>query len=268
MESAPFSAAFEPSAPRSRIKLTSSLSLSRHLAAAQRLRRRFEGRRVSAESVDAVLDTRGRVRHANGTAADRVNRDLLLRAARAMDHARTRRGRDDPLRAIQEWEGLVGHGWTLVEHFDRDGCRYVLAIDNRRKRPSIQLLSERERPVVEHALLGCPNKAIAYELGLAHLTVRVLIARAAAKVGAHSREQLLKKAARLAPRYGRVAQRGERRDAARVRRYTRNVASYDDILRVVYGRYAHVGEIVAVLKDRNPPPTPRPATWGGNSFSA
>jgi hypothetical protein len=28
------------------------------------------------------------------------------------------------------------------------------------------------------------------------------------------------------------------------------VASYDDIVRVVYGRYAHVGEIVAVLKDR------------------
>lgn len=28
------------------------------------------------------------------------------------------------------------------------------------------------------------------------------------------------------------------------------MASYDDILRVVYGRYAHVGEIVAVLKDR------------------
>jgi hypothetical protein len=28
------------------------------------------------------------------------------------------------------------------------------------------------------------------------------------------------------------------------------VASYDDILRAVYGRYAHVGEIVAVLKDR------------------
>jgi hypothetical protein len=49
---------------------------------------------------------------------------------------------------------------------------------------------------------------------------------------------------------GRGAGWPRKRDAARVRRYTRSVASYDDILRVVHGRYAHVGEVVAVLKDR------------------
>jgi DNA-binding CsgD family transcriptional regulator len=53
--------------------------------------------------------------------------------------------------------------------------------------------------VVQHALLGHRNKVIAYDLGLAASTVRVLIARAAAKVGARSRQELLEKAAALGP---------------------------------------------------------------------
>jgi DNA-binding CsgD family transcriptional regulator len=46
------------------------------------------------------------------------------------------------------------------------------------------------------ALLGRSNKLIAYELGLAHATVRVLTARAASKLGVTSRAALL---ARLHP---------------------------------------------------------------------
>jgi DNA-binding NarL/FixJ family response regulator len=50
--------------------------------------------------------------------------------------------------------------------------------------------------VVRQALCGLPNKAIAYALGLAPSTVRVLMARAAAKVGVPSRRKLLEKAGR------------------------------------------------------------------------
>jgi DNA-binding NarL/FixJ family response regulator len=43
-----------------------------------------------------------------------------------------------------------------------------------------QPLSDREKQVVALASLGRSNKLIAYELGIAHATVRVLFARARA----------------------------------------------------------------------------------------
>jgi DNA-binding NarL/FixJ family response regulator len=58
-------------------------------------------------------------------------------------------------------------------------------------------LTQRERQVVVRALRGGANKEIAYDLGLAHSTVRVFMARAAIKLGAGSREELLEKAAAM-----------------------------------------------------------------------
>jgi DNA-binding NarL/FixJ family response regulator len=52
-------------------------------------------------------------------------------------------------------------------------------------------LSDRERQVVSLATLGRTNKMIAYELGLAHSTVRVLMARASAKLHTGSRHELV-----------------------------------------------------------------------------
>jgi len=53
------------------------------------------------------------------------------------------------------------------------------------------VLSGRERQVLELAALRRSNKLIAYELGLAHATVRVLLSRAASKLGATSRAALV-----------------------------------------------------------------------------
>jgi len=66
-----------------------------------------------------------------------------------------------------------------------------------RPRGPLERLTARERDVVARALRGCANKVIAYDLGLAHSTVRVLMARAAIKLGAHSREELLRIAGEL-----------------------------------------------------------------------
>lgn len=52
-------------------------------------------------------------------------------------------------------------------------------------------LSNREADVVHLAVQGRHNKWIAHELGLSHSTVRVLLARAAKKFGAKSRDELL-----------------------------------------------------------------------------
>lgn len=63
----------------------------------------------------------------------------------------------------------------------------------------VDLLSKREREVVRRALLGDRNKVIAYDLGLADSTVRVLMRRAAAKMQVRSRRELLEKLAGLTP---------------------------------------------------------------------
>jgi DNA-binding NarL/FixJ family response regulator len=96
-----------------------------------------------------------------------------------MDTIRGRRARIDPRDAIKEWQSVVAKRWTLLEHFESDGKRFLLAMDNRAKSPGLELLSEREREVLFQALGGCSNKGYpAFQLGLAESTVRVLLARA------------------------------------------------------------------------------------------
>ena len=53
-------------------------------------------------------------------------------------------------------------------------------------------LTEREHQVAALALSGQHNKLIAYNLGISHSTVRVLMARAARKMGARSRDELIR----------------------------------------------------------------------------
>jgi DNA-binding NarL/FixJ family response regulator len=167
------------------------IRLARHLAAAHRLRRKHPQIRVAPDDAEAVLAHDGKIQHAEGIAQDPTNQTALTRAARTMDAVRTRRTAVDPRECIKDWQSIVVKRWTFLEHFESDGKRFFLAVDNRKKPPSLDLLSGRERDVVLHALRGRDNKAIASDLGLAHSTVRVLLARAAAKVGARSRTELL-----------------------------------------------------------------------------
>jgi DNA-binding CsgD family transcriptional regulator len=163
-----------------------------HLSCAYRLRRRFADAPVAA-AADAVLDPDGRLLHAKPNLGS-IARDQLQRASRSRDRARTRRARTDALDAIAQWPAAVGQNWTLVDTFERDGRRFVLAVENQPKAPSFDLLSRREREVLRRALEGQSNKVIAYEMNLADSTVRVLMTRAAAKVGAPSRKELIQKA--------------------------------------------------------------------------
>jgi DNA-binding NarL/FixJ family response regulator len=84
----------------------------------------------------------------------------------------------------------VAGRWTLLDHFDRDGRRYLLAHRNDPDAPDPRALTLRERQVVGYVALGQSNKLIAYELGLSASTVGVLLKTAAAKLGARSRTEL------------------------------------------------------------------------------
>jgi DNA-binding CsgD family transcriptional regulator len=110
---------------------------------------------------------------------------------RAIDRARGRMRRADPDEALAIWKGLVDGEWSLVDHIDSDGKRYVFA---KRNAPEVRPWSDltpSERQVLAYAAEGQPHKVIAYELGMTVPTVSTRLRTAARKVGAASRIELV-----------------------------------------------------------------------------
>jgi DNA-binding CsgD family transcriptional regulator len=164
--------------------------LSSHLAAASRLRLRLRGGRP-LDAADAVIETSGAIVHAARGAKLREAREALSAATRRLEHLRGPVRRRDPEQAARQWKALVEGRWSLVDQFESDGRRYLLAQSNEAPAAAVAFLSDRERQVVALAALGHANKMIAYELGIAISTVGVLLGRAARKFGATKRAALI-----------------------------------------------------------------------------
>ena len=178
--------------PLSGQNLVDITRVSQHLTAAHRLRRQWWAQPPSPVKADAVLDADGRVHHARGDAKARPVRDALARGARGMERARSRGRRRDGARNADGWPSLIGR-WTLLDHVESDGLRYVLAIENVGARPCLEILSPREREIVRLSMRGHHGKAIAYDMGIAYSTVRVLKARIVAKLGVRRWREALEK---------------------------------------------------------------------------
>lgn len=177
--------------------------LAIHLAAAWRLRRALQRSATAqgpAESDgEAVIDPKtGRVEHATGPARPRTARAALQGAVRAIDKARSRLRREDPLSAVELWQGLVAGRWSLIDRCDSDGRRYYVAHKNEPQLPAPRALSLRERQVVSYVVQGHSNKLIAYELGLDTSTVSNHLRSAQRKLGVRSRTELVRIARLLA----------------------------------------------------------------------
>ena len=163
-----------------------------HLAAAYRLRERL--RLMDAiERAEAVIAPGGNVLHATGDAKRSDSLDALRTGALRMDRTRGKLRESNPVRAVVPWKGAMAARWTLLEHFDSDGRRYILAREKDPDRSRQAALSPREREVLVHAALGQSNKEIAYALGIAHSTVRVLLVRAARRLDARTRTDLVRR---------------------------------------------------------------------------
>ncbi|NUO52487.1 MAG: helix-turn-helix transcriptional regulator [Polyangiaceae bacterium] len=165
--------------------------LAAHLASGYRLVRRLSNEAKRDPSTgSAVLTPSGRVEHADAEAAEKTALTALREAVGAIEGARGKMRRRDPDGAVSSWRGMVNAKWSLVDHFDRDGKRYVVARENHAQTPRPRELSLRERQVVAYAALGHTNKLIAYELGISASSVGVLLWRAAKKLGVESRKDL------------------------------------------------------------------------------
>lgn len=155
-----------------------------HLLAALRLRTALEAH------TEAVVEPGGRVLHAEGVATHESAREALRHAAIHVDRVRTRAGAREAETALERWHALVSGRWSLVDSFESDGRRYLVA---RKNDPELQLpceLSQRERQIVAYAALGHPNKYIAYVLGLAPSTVSSHLVSAMKRLSVKSRAEL------------------------------------------------------------------------------
>ena len=182
-------------AGRAQIRAPSSSQVKRwgrvagHLSTVVRLRRRLK---ENFSQPSAVLDPGGKVHAANGDASTREALDRLRQAVLEIETLRGPIRLTDPDRALFGWRALVAGRWSLIDQMEHDGRRYIVARENEPTVRGHASLTARERQVVEYAKLGHHNKLIAYELGISDSTVRVLLARASAKLGVRRREDLLR----------------------------------------------------------------------------
>jgi len=167
--------------------------IAAHLSSAVRLRMRLRSN-GAPEAPAAVFDPNGKLHDATGAAEEGQAREALRRAVLTIEKVRGPERAEDPERALGDWRALVSGQWSLVDQLEHDGRRYIVARQNEPRALGPEALSERERQVIGYALLGHHNKLIAYELGIADSTVRVLMARAASKLGAKSRDELIQAA--------------------------------------------------------------------------
>jgi DNA-binding NarL/FixJ family response regulator len=142
------------------------------------------------DAAEAVLEPSGRVCHARGAAESANAREVLRSAARRIDAARTRAGRSDADAALASWDGLVGGRWSLIDRFEADGRRYLVALRNDPDVGNPRGLSREEAQVAEFLALGHSEKQIAYALGVSTSAVSRRIRTGIRKLGLRSRAEL------------------------------------------------------------------------------
>jgi DNA-binding CsgD family transcriptional regulator len=180
--------------------------LAAHLSAGLRLRRALlkyassprERSPTLPHGAEAVIAPQGfRIVDATAPAQKPSVLDSLREAAIRTDRARTKgRRSSSPEEALSSWHALVRGRHSLVDWFDADGRRYILAIPNPPGVRDIRGLTEREARVVQYVALGEKHRTIGYRLGISRSAVTKAVGSAMRKLGAKTSTELV---ARIAP---------------------------------------------------------------------
>lgn len=170
--------------------------LSAHLSAALRLRRRLatwhDAGAETDDAHDAVFDADGQCQDAHCSTRDRDLLGALGSAVRRRERARGRLRHEDPDAALRLWNAVVCGRWSLVDRIDRDGRRFVLALENEDLPRDPRALTRRQQQVVRLAGNGAPNSEIAYELGISEACVSSHLHTACRKLKCGSRRDLIR----------------------------------------------------------------------------
>lgn len=170
----------------SRRQIAMRQRLAAHIGAGFRLRRTVTAGDLDHPSIEGIFDGSGHVEHAEGPARDA--REVLCSAVRHID--RIRAGKEDSEAALQAWQGLVEGRWSLVDHLDSDGKRFVVAHRNEPGCQDPRGLTERERQIAEYFGLGRTSKEIAYTLGVRATYVDNVLGRVMDKLGLSGRAEM------------------------------------------------------------------------------
>ncbi len=182
--SAPSSAVVTPS-PRVRGVW---LRVGLHVVAGLRLRRKLS---ASAAQRDALFSPSGALEDASPSVSnDHEARRALTEAVRAMDQARRASVRNSPEKALELWRALVAGKWSLVDHWEQGGRRYIAAYPNDSGARDPRALTETERSVLRYVALGATNKELSYALGLSEKTASNAVTRILKKLKVRSRVDL------------------------------------------------------------------------------
>jgi DNA-binding CsgD family transcriptional regulator len=145
-------------------------------------------------NAEALVDpARFVVAEATGDAQGTEAAATIREAARIVDKARGPLRNRDPEEALRLWQGLVRGRWTLVDWFDTDGRRFVLARPNAPRIVDPRGLSELEAQVATYASHGESSKMIGYRLGLSPSYISRLLKDAMRKLSVKTQPQLVEK---------------------------------------------------------------------------
>lgn len=89
------------------------------------------------------------------------------------------------------WSGLVAGRWSIIDHFDGGGRRWLIAARNDRPSPA-RALSSRQAEIAARAATGRSLKIVASELTLSASTVSAHLASAMRKLGVKNRLELVR----------------------------------------------------------------------------
>lgn len=145
----------------------------------------------------AVIRPDGTLLHVDTSALDVVSAEELAAQTAAIEHARSKKGREDAHRAVAVWCALKGGRWSLIDRVDRDGQRHYHAVENGPHVHEQRALTEIEASVLASAIGGRPYKEVAYELGLSQARISEVLKDIAARFGFPDRDALLHTGARL-----------------------------------------------------------------------
>ena len=190
--------------------------LAAHLSAGLRIRKALadvDFAKVSdGESVDlpmgadAVLEPSTlNVSHAGDDARDASSLSALRAAAQRFERARGKLRKVNPEKALEIWRALVRGRWSMVDWFDTDNRRYILALPNPPRISDPRGLTQRESQVVAYAALGHTHKIIGYRLGVSRATATNALRSAMRKLGVKTQAQLVERFQALARATSQVA---------------------------------------------------------------
>jgi DNA-binding CsgD family transcriptional regulator len=107
------------------------------------------------------------------------------------DVARNQLRRASADAALAVWSAVLRGEWTLIDHTDQDGKRYILARRNRSGPGEPGALTFRERQVLAHAAVGSSTKQIAHELELTSSSVSQHLKQGLRKLRLRDRTELV-----------------------------------------------------------------------------